>query len=186
MPSEEDIPTYVKDLIIKMDFVGHVPPGKKLCVRGKYYHDPESWFTKPMRMLYGEDSTTTCEYIDRIVRNLTSIINRHKNIEPRIYEVVKEKAVIFRQGLINLVETYAGNPNASASLRTMLSIIDYHIPEIATLTRLNVPPIPPAIDFLHAPPPCPTEDDIKSEPESEIPVIDDLNKAIKGRKKKSL
>lgn len=126
--SDEDIPTYVKDLITKMDFIGHVPPGMKICIRGKYYQDPELWSTKPIRMFYGEDSDTTCDYIDRVVQNLISVLSQKSSIGQRVRGVLKEKALVFRQGLVNLNDTYSQNASASSKLRTILSVLDHHIP----------------------------------------------------------
>lgn len=126
---EEDIPSYIKDLVTKMDFIGHVPPNRKISVKGKYYMDPDLWSTSALRLYYGENATTTCEYIDRIIRTLTSIITKPRSLNTNVLAFLREKSKVFRRGLVNLIETYDSNPNASSNLRVQLNILDYHLPE---------------------------------------------------------
>jgi hypothetical protein len=127
--SNNEMPTYIKELLVKMDFVGHVPPGKKICIRGKGYLDPDFWTTRPIRWMYGEDSNSTCLYIDRIITNICEILAEFPNSTSGMRKTLVEKAKVFRQGLVNLITTYNDNADASSKLRTYLEVLDIKIPE---------------------------------------------------------
>lgn len=127
--TEGEMPTYIKDLLVKMDFVGYVPPGQKMCTRAKTYVDPEYWTTRPIRWINGEGSDTTCLYVDRIITKICEALNEFSSTTSKMRKTLIDKAKIFRQGLVNLVATYQENADASSKLRTCLEVLDIKIPE---------------------------------------------------------
>lgn len=129
MSQTDEFPTYVKDLIIRMDFIGYVPPSMKVGIKGKTYIDPEAWYTRSLRWIQGEDSGVTCDYIDKIIESLFQILAEHRNSKNKIRKTLIEKASIFRQGIVNLIRTYTDNPIASSKLRTSLSMLDVRLPQ---------------------------------------------------------
>lgn len=126
--TESEMPSYIKDLLVKMDYIGHVPPGMKVCISSRSYLDPDHWSTRPMRWAYGESSLKTCTYIDNIITKICEILSECQN-KSGMRNTVVNKAKIFRQGLINLIETYKDNPDAASKLRTNLEHLDIKIPE---------------------------------------------------------
>lgn len=130
MSQVEEFPTYVKDLIVRMDFIGFVPPSMKVGIKNKmYYVDPEAWSTRSLRWIQGENSQVTCDYIDKILESLFQILMEQKGSKNKIRKTLIEKAGILRQGIVNLIRTYRDNPIASAKLRTSLSLLDVRLPE---------------------------------------------------------
>lgn len=125
----DEVPSYVEDLNVKMDFIGHVPPGQKVSIYLKRYLDPEDWTTRPLRWLYWEDSNSTCEYIQKIVDTIGQVLSVHRSPESKTRLMIIEACKKFRQGLRNLINTYASNPITSAKLRTSLSLLNIKVPE---------------------------------------------------------
>lgn len=128
--TSEDIPTYVKDLLVQMEFIGGTKPGKKLCVKTTSYSDPTFWYTAPVRYIHGEDGTRTCDYIDRTLTGLTEALRTYTEYSnPKIRKTLIEKSRKLREGLVNLLSTYHDNPEASSKLKTYIELLDIKVPE---------------------------------------------------------
>jgi hypothetical protein len=127
---DHDIPTYnIRKLLVILDFIGNVPPNRKICVKSKIYIDPAKLLTQPYRWINGEDASKTCDYIDLAVQNLQDALKEYRAPDNKIRLALIDKSKIFRQGLINLIDTYTDNPDAKATLRAALTVLDLRIPE---------------------------------------------------------
>lgn len=147
MSLSDDFPTYVKDLLNRMDYVGNVPPSRKIGIKSRGYWDPEDRFTRPLRWWQGDNSDVTCDYIDKILQSLFQILSEHPSSKDKIRKTLIETTIIFRAGLVNLIRTYSDNPVAYSQLRTSLSILDVRIPESVNInagveSQVGVSPIP--------------------------------------------
>lgn len=128
---DDEIPTYVKDLIVRMDYVGHVKPGMKLNVYPRTYADPSLWYTQGVRLMSGENGIKTADFIDGINEALVDCLKGRINVHSSVKKIITEKAKNFRQGLFNLIRTYEENPAVSSRLRTSLNQLDHTIPSAA-------------------------------------------------------
>lgn len=126
--NDEDISTYIKELLVVLDFVGNVPVGHKICVRLKCYSDPKLWSTSPIRYLNGEDASRSCDFIERTIKNLEDVLREYKSSDHGIRKILIEKSKVFRQGLVHLIDTYSSNPEATSRLRSSLTILDLRVP----------------------------------------------------------
>lgn len=126
--NDEDISTYIKELLVVLDFVGNVPVGHKICVRLKCYSDPKLWSTPPLRYLNGEDASRSCDFIERTIKNLEDVLREYKSSDHGIRKILIEKSKVFRQGLVHLIDTYSSNPEATSRLRASLTILDLRVP----------------------------------------------------------
>lgn len=127
--NDEDISTYIKELLVVLDFIGNVPVGHKICVRLKSYSNPNYWGTPPMRYFNGEDGARCSDFIERTVKNLEDVLRAYKDSDHSIRKILIEKSKIFRQGLVNLIDTYSSNPEVTSRLRASLTILDLRVPD---------------------------------------------------------
>lgn len=131
----DGFPSHISELITKMEFVGAVPPNKKICFKWKNYLPIESWLTQPLRWYVREDADFFCEQIQKILDSLLQILSEKKTQEDEIVRsALINASAHFRQGISNSLQTYekCNNPCAVSRLQTILVIISLKIPEINT------------------------------------------------------
>lgn len=125
------IPTHVTDLFVRMDFVGHVPSGHKICVsnpNNRFYVNPQDRGTALFRWYYGENGSTTCDFIENIITDIYQLLRPENRLDVRLKDKIYEKASIFNDGVVNLINTYKTNPDASSKLRTSKEKLELKIP----------------------------------------------------------
>lgn len=132
-PFEDEVPTHLKDLLVQINFIGSVPPNRKINIRTKTYIDPSLWLTAPYRYAIGEHAEKTCEYIDGIIKRLTeALVFYRKKGTSTTGDILVKRSKELRGGILNLINTYQDNPSALAKLRTSLELLDKEVPENKT------------------------------------------------------
>lgn len=123
------VPSHVTDLLVRMDFIGNVPPNYKVCVNYRIYVDSSFKSTYFYRWYLGETGSTTCEFIEKIISDMFQLLSPENHLDHRLRDKIYEKSAIFRNGIINLISTYSNNPDACSKLRTSKDKIELKIPK---------------------------------------------------------
>lgn len=129
------VPSHVTDLLVRMDFVGNVPPGHKICVQNRIYIDPQYKTSQLYRWYMGENGSITCEFIERIISDMFQLLRPENHLDFRLRDKIYENSSVFRNGIINLISTYGGNPDACSKLRTSKDKLELKIPSKFLMTK---------------------------------------------------
>jgi hypothetical protein len=123
----QPLPQHLQELMNNMDLIGLVPKNHKILIKDRTYTPKNSWTGPIYRWLAGESYVHTCMVVGRLTNEFVQAIVHEKNSE--IKDMLMTRGLEYRQGIMNLIGTYADIPDAVTQLRTSLAILDLKIPD---------------------------------------------------------
>lgn len=123
----QPLPQHLQELVNDMDLVGLVPKSHKILIKDRGYISKNSWTGWFYRWSSGESYVHTCMTVERLTQKFVQAIAHEKKSE--IKDMLMTRGLEFRQGVMNLIGTYADIPDAVTQLRTSLAILDLKIPD---------------------------------------------------------
>lgn len=124
----QPLPKHLHDLITNMEFVGAIPKSYKMCIKNRYYVHKDSYIGSIQRWMADESYSHTSGFIDDIVDNFAHDIHHYKS-NKKLHDLLMSTGLKFRDGVLNLIDTYADTPQAVALLKKSLSVLDLKIPD---------------------------------------------------------
>jgi hypothetical protein len=123
----ESIPTSLKNLLSKLEFLSMIERGKKPCFGDMTFVSANSWMGSWKRMFMGENRKNLLFEIEQIVEQGILAIQEYNstNYLPIILENLSKAKI----GIENLILTYSDHPNTISKLRIYILNIDIILKE---------------------------------------------------------
>jgi hypothetical protein len=123
----ESIPTSLKNLLSKLEFLSMIERGKKPCFGDMTFVSSNSWIGSWKRMFMGENRKNLLFEIEQIVEQGILAIQEYQNTNylPIILENLSKAKI----GIENLILTYSDHPNTISRLRVYILNIDIILKE---------------------------------------------------------
>lgn len=120
-----NIPTSLRELLKKLEFLGMIEIGKKPCMNDMTFVDSRSWMGAFYRNRSGENRKGTMLQVEQTIDQAIVSLKEYSGTEFN-YIIIKslKKA---RIGIQNLAETYATSPGVVAQIRVIISNIDLQL-----------------------------------------------------------
>lgn len=109
------IPPTLSELLIKLDVVGALGEGHKLCVESLSYVSAYSWYGAIYRSYYGEGRTRTLTFLNNLVSQTIQAMNEYYGTE--FFGLIIEALTKAKAGINNLISTYNIDPATASTLK---------------------------------------------------------------------
>jgi hypothetical protein len=124
----QPLPQHISDLVNEMRFVGKCPPKHKICIRDRDYVHKDHWYGSYRRWIANESHIHTYILVEKLANEFAQAALAYSDY-PKVRDILLSRALHFRQGIVNLIDTYSDIPDASTRLEGALLIVDLRIPD---------------------------------------------------------
>ncbi|WP_297890398.1 hypothetical protein [Sulfurihydrogenibium sp.] len=128
------IPTQVRELLKKLEFLAMIEVGKKPCMNDLVFVDKESWMGAFYRNRSGESRKGNMMQIEQIIDQTITAINDLQKVGQYTIEERNNLIMIIlrtlrkaKVGILKLTETYHDSPITIAHINVIISNIDLQL-----------------------------------------------------------
>jgi hypothetical protein len=118
----ESIPSSLKSLLTKLEFLSMIERGKKPCFSDMSFVSSNSWYGSWKRLLAGENRKNLLFEIEQIIDQAILALQEFNNTQ--YLNIILENITKSKIGLENLVLTYSEHPNTVSRLRVFILNIE--------------------------------------------------------------
>ncbi len=121
------IPDNLTKLIIDMEFISAAKVECKPCFSNRTYMNKKSWYGSLYRYYYGESAQECTRFIEMICLKLAKelVINNNNDY----YNILIDKTLSLRLGILTLIDTYKEDIDIVSSLNNSILSIMLMLPE---------------------------------------------------------
>lgn len=121
------IPDNISKLIVDMDFIAAAKVQCKPCFKTRTYVHKDSWIGAGYRLFYGETALECTRFIENLCLKVANILV--VNTGNDYHNILIDKILLFRLGIMNLLETYKDDIDIVSSLNISLLSITLMLPD---------------------------------------------------------
>lgn len=119
------IPTSLRDLLVKLEFLGMIERGKKINVSTLSFTDAESWVGAVQRRITGEGKKGLVIFINQLIVQAITAMDEYQTTD--LAELISCYLSKARDGIMNLLITYQNDPCTVAEIMICARNIDFQL-----------------------------------------------------------
>jgi hypothetical protein len=125
MKHSHSIPSTLRDLLSKLEFLGMITPGKKPCMNTMHFVDGDTLWGAVQRAFGGESHHLLIAHIQQIIEQTIEAIEEYYSSEflPIIVSTLYKAKI----GIVNLKTTYQNKPPVIMKLNVILANINHQL-----------------------------------------------------------
>ena len=130
-----NIPSTLRELLKKLEFLGMIEEGKKPCMNEMIFVDAKSWWGAFYRNRSGENRKSTMLHIQQIVDQAILAMQEFDSTE--FTTILTNSLLKARDGIEKLAETYLDSPGVVAETRVIVSNINLQLKRYQNQMKKN-------------------------------------------------
>jgi len=125
MSTSHSIPSTLRELLSKLEFLGMIERGQKPCMGDMTFVDGNSFWGALMRAFKGEGSKGMLAHINQIVEQTVESVEEYKDTEflPIIINTLNKAKI----GINNLNTTYSDQPAVTSQINVIIANINHQL-----------------------------------------------------------
>jgi len=125
MSSLQSIPSTLRELLSKLEFLGMIERGQKPCMGDMTFVDGNSLWGALIRAFKGEGSKGMLAHINQIIEQTVEAVDEYKDTEflPIIVNTLNKAKI----GINNLGTTYNGQPAVTSKINVIIANINHQL-----------------------------------------------------------
>lgn len=123
--STASIPTPIRDILTKLEYLAMIEQGTKPCVNNMTFVDSGSWLGAARRLFSGESAKHTVMTIENTVEETIRSLDEYKETE--FVALIVNGLDRAKVGINKLKETYADRPEILSKLRVVTTNIEFQL-----------------------------------------------------------
>lgn len=125
MSTPHSIPSTLRELLSKLEFLGMIERGQKPCMGDMTFVDGNSFWGAIMRAFKGEGSKGMLAHINQIVEQTVESIEEYKDTE--FLTIIINTLNKAKIGIGNLSTTYDGQPAVTSKINVIVANINHQL-----------------------------------------------------------